>query len=146
MAGKGKLVVSAVRLGVKYGPQLWVASKALREPAKEAGHKLVASDRARKAAFEHAQRLSDGTVLKVPRTGETVWVVFSGDTAVSVYPTVDVPLSALVDRADLTRRVRPGQQGSVRERAKDAADAALRRGDRPGGTPLQGETTDPRGH
>ena len=99
MAGKGKLVVSAVRLGVKYGPQLWVASKALREPAKEAGQKLVASDRARTAAFEHAQRLSDGTVLKVPRTGETVWVVFSGDTAVSVYPTVDVPLAALVDRA-----------------------------------------------
>lgn len=131
MAGKGKLVVTAFKVGAKYGPQIWVASKALREPAKEAAQKMLASEKARRAAFEHARSLSDGSVLKVPQTGETLWVVFSGDTAVTVYPATDVPLNALVDRVDLTRRVRPDEKVGVKHRAKDAADAALRRGEKP---------------
>ncbi|MEO6999164.1 MAG: hypothetical protein ABI112_13870, partial [Terracoccus sp.] len=83
------------------------------------------------SAFEHAKALSDGSVLKVPQTGETLWVVFSGDTAVTVYPASNVPLSALIDRADLTRRLRPDDKVKVTDRAKDAADSALRRGDKP---------------
>ena len=86
MAGKGKLVVVAFKMGAKYGPQIWVASKALREPAKEAAAKLLTSEKARRSAF---------------------------------------------DRADLTRRLRPDDKVKVTERAKDAADAALRRGDKP---------------
>lgn len=132
MAGKGKLVVVAFRVGAKYGPQIWVASKALREPAKEAATKMLASEKARRSAFEHAKSLNDGSVLKVPQTGETLWVVFSGDTAITVYPVSNVALSALIDRADLTRRARPGEKVKARARAKNAADAALRRGDRPG--------------
>ena len=131
MAGKAKLVVVAFKMGARYGPQIWVASKALREPAKEAAAKLLTSEKARRSAFEHAKALSDGSVLKVPQTGETLWVVFSGDTAVTVYPASNVPLSALIDRADLTRRLRPDDKVKVTDRAKDAADAALRRGDKP---------------
>lgn len=134
MAGKGRLVVSAVKLGAKYGPQVWVASKALREPAREAATKMLASEKARRAAFEHATSLNDGTVLKVPRAGETLWVVFSGDTAVTVHPASDVPLPELLDGVDLTKRVRPGAKVTMRDRAKNAADAALRRGDKPGPT------------
>lgn len=128
MAGKGKLVGTAIKLGTKYGPQVWVASKALREPAKEAAQKMLASERARKSALDHARTLSDGSILKVYRGDQSLWLVFSGDTAVTVYPATDVALSSLLQGADLTKRIRPTDQLAPRDRIKDAATSALRRG------------------
>lgn len=128
MAGKGKLVGNAIKLGTKYGPQVWVASKALREPAKEAAQKVLASERARKAALNHASTLTDGSILKVYRGDQSLWLVFSGDTAVTVHPASDVPLSALLRGADLTKRVRPSDELTAKDRLRDAATSALRRG------------------
>lgn len=128
MAGKGKLVGNAIKLGTKYGPQVWVASKALREPAKEAAQKVLASERARKAALNHASSLTDGSILKVYRGDQSLWLVFSGDTAVTVHPASDVPLSALLRGADLTKRVRPSDELTAKDRLRDAATSALRRG------------------
>lgn len=128
MAGKGRLVGSAIRLGAKYAPQVWVASKALREPAKEAAQKVVASERARRSALGHARTITDGSILKVYKGDQSHWLVFSGDTAVTVYPPADVPLSALLRGADLTRRIRPTDQLTAQDRLKDAATSALRRG------------------
>lgn len=128
MAGKGKFVGTAIKLGTKYGPQVWVASKALREPAKEAAQKVVASEKARKSALEHAKTISDGSILKVYKGDQSLWLVFSGDTAVTVYPPSDVPLSSLLRGADLTKRIRPTDQLPPKDRLKDAATSALRRG------------------
>ena len=128
MAGKGKLVTQTVKLGIKYGPQIWVASQALREPAKEAVNKAISSERARRQARGHATSLADGSILKVYKGDAAHWVVFSGDDAVGVHPETDMALATLVGRADLTKRIRPQDRVKATERAKDAAAAALRRG------------------
>jgi hypothetical protein len=127
MAGKGKLVTQTVKLGIKYGPQIWVATQALREPAKEAANKAISSERARRQAMAHAKSLADGSILKVYKGDVAHWVVFSGDEAVGVHPQTDLPPSALVERADLTKRIRPDDKVKATARAKDAAAAALRR-------------------
>lgn len=128
MARKAKVITTAVKLGTKYGPQIWVASKALREPAKEAAHKIIASEKARKSALSHARSLSGGSILKVYVGEHAHWVVFTGDTAVSVYPAANVQLATLLTGSDLTKRIRPTDKVSPAERAKDAAATALRRG------------------
>jgi hypothetical protein len=128
MAGKGKLIGRGVRLGIKYGPQIWVATQALREPAKEAVGKAVSSEKARRQAMAHATSLSEGSILKVYKGDRAHWVVFGGDEPVGVYPPADLPLATLVERADLTKRIRPQDKVGIKGRAKDAATAALRRG------------------
>ncbi|HET7398775.1 MAG TPA: hypothetical protein VFJ94_09675 [Intrasporangium sp.] len=128
MAGRAKAIGTVIKLGTKYGPQVWVATKALREPAKEAARKVMASERARKQAHDHASSLSDGSILKVYSGDQSLWLVFSGDTAVTVYPAIDVPLSTLLRGADLTKRIRPGQPIAAKDRVRDAATSALRRG------------------
>lgn len=127
MAGKGKLVTQTVKLGIKYGPQIWVATQALRAPAKEAANKAISSERARRQAMAHAKSLAEGSILKVYRGDVAHWVVFSGDEAVGVHPQTDMVLSALVERADLTKRIRPDDKVRATARAKDAATDALRR-------------------
>lgn len=127
MAGRRRLVKGAVVLGAKYGPQLWVAGKALREPAKEAAQKVIASEQARRAAHAHARTVSDGSILKVYRGDRAYWVVFTGDTAVTVHPMTDVPLTDLIRGADLTKRVRTDERLSPKDRLKDHAATALRR-------------------
>ncbi|GAA2474176.1 hypothetical protein [Terrabacter carboxydivorans] len=127
MAGKGKLVTQTVKLGIKYGPQIWVATQALREPAKEAANKAISSERARRQAMAHARSLADGSILKVYKGDVAHWVVFSGDEAVGVHPHTDMLLPTLVERADLTKRIRPDDKVKATDRAKDAATAALRR-------------------
>ena len=128
MAGKGKTVVKVVKVGAKYGPQVWVATKALHRPAKEAAQKMMASERARKSAFDHAKSLSDGSILKVYEGDQSLWLVFSGDTAITVYPVSPTPLPRLLQGADLTKRIRPADKLTAKDRAKDAATSALRRG------------------
>jgi hypothetical protein len=128
MAGKGKIVAQGVRLGIKYGPQIWVATQALREPAKEALAKAVTSEKARRQAMAHATSLSEGSILKVYKGDQAHWVVFSADEPLTVYPATDVPLGTLVQHVDLTKRIRPEDKVGMTGRARDAATAALRRG------------------
>ena len=126
MAGKAKVITTAVKLGTKYGPQIWVASKALREPAKEAAQKIMASEKARKSALSHAKTLPGGSILKVYVGDAAHWVVFTGDT-VTVYPPANAQLATLLTGADLTKRIRPTDKVTPADRAKDAAATALRR-------------------
>ncbi|MCU1535789.1 MAG: hypothetical protein JWP82_140 [Humibacillus sp.] len=128
MAGRGKLAVTAIKMGVKYGPQVWVATQALREPAKEAIGKAVSSEKARREAMAHARSLADGSILKVYQGDRSHWVVLTGEDAVAVYPPTDLPLEILTERADRTKRIRPDEKVKPTDRAKDAATAALRRG------------------
>ncbi len=128
MAGKAKVVGQAIKLGTKYGPQVWIATQALREPTKAAAQKVMASERARKSALAHARTLSDGSILKVYRGDQSLWIVFTGDTAVTVHPPTDVELSSLLRGADLTKRVRPDEPLGAKGRIKDATTSALRHG------------------
>ena len=39
----------------------------------------MASEKARKSAFDHAKSLADGSILKVYEGDQSLWLVFSGD-------------------------------------------------------------------
>ncbi len=131
MAGASKIVGYAVKYGVKYGPHLAVAAKALKEPATAYAQKVVASQRARKAALAEAATLQAGSALKVFHQGEEVWVVYSGEEPVSAHPMSAVPpaslpsLASLVERADLTQRIRPQDLPGAKDRAVAAKDAVV---------------------
>jgi hypothetical protein len=104
---KGRLAGSAVKLGVKYGPLLYEVARRGKEPAKAAATKFMSKKGARKRSLEHAATLLDGSVLQVFHAGEPVYVVFSGEEMVASHPALDVPLQTLVQRADLSKRIRP---------------------------------------
>lgn len=113
---KGKVVGYAVKYGVKYGPHVLVAAKALQAPATAYAQRRIADGRARRAALTEAATLSAGTVLKVFHQGSPVWVVYTGDQPVSAHPPVEIGLDALVAHADLGQRVAPEAVPGTRER------------------------------
>ena len=126
----GKIVGYAVKYGVKYGPHLVVAAKALKEPATAYAQAKLAEQRERKAALAEAATLQAGTVLKVVHDTHPVWVVYAGEDPVSAHPAVPVPLATLVERADLTQRMRPEDVPAVKDRVvavKDTATAKARK-------------------
>ena len=106
--GKGQLVKTAIKYGVRYGPVAFEAFKHGREPAQQAVQSVLARRNARKIAVEHAKTLREGTVLKVMNEGHPVWFVFSGDEIVATYP--QVPMASygdLLRHTDLANRIRP---------------------------------------
>ena len=105
----GRLAGNAVKLGMKYGPVLYGVARHGKEPAKAAAAKFLSKKGARKRALEHAATLLDGSVLQVFHAGEPVYVVFSGEEMVASHPALDVPLQTLVQRADLSKRIRPDE-------------------------------------
>lgn len=107
MPGTGKVVGTVVKYGVKYGPHLAAAVAVAKEPAKQAATTYLAARTQQKLAADHAMTLVEGRVLKVIHGGTTYWVVFSGEEAVTTYPATTAPLTDLLARADLTKRVRP---------------------------------------
>ena len=126
----GKIVGYAVKYGVKYGPHLVVAAKALKEPATAYAQAKLAEQRERKIALAEAATLQAGTVLKVFHDNSPVWVVYAGEEPVSAHPAVPVPLAALVERADLSQRMRPEEVPAVKDRVaavKDSAAATARK-------------------
>ncbi|MBK8756918.1 MAG: hypothetical protein IPM08_07275 [Actinomycetales bacterium] len=59
-----------------------------------------------------------------------MWVVYAGEEPVSAHPAVPVPLAALVERADLSQRMRPEEVPAVKDRVaavKDSAAATARK-------------------
>ena len=104
----GRMAGNAVKLGVKYGPVLYEVARQGKEPATAAASKFISKKGARKRSLEHAATLLDGSVLQVFHAGAPVYVVFSGEEMVASHPVLDVPLQTLVQRADLSKRIRPG--------------------------------------
>lgn len=130
----GNMARYAIKYGVKYGPHVIVAAKALKEPATAYAQKKLSAAQAKRAALAQAATLQDGTVLKVFYQDSEVWVVFSGDTPITAHPDPAVPMPTLLQRADLTRRMRPEDLPSTRDRITAASEktagtarAALRR-------------------
>jgi hypothetical protein len=129
-----KFVGNAVKYGVKYGPHVLVAAKALKEPATAYAQKKLAEQKARRAAFAEAATLQAGTVLRVYHRGEPVWVVYSGEEPIGSHPVVEATLADLVERADLSQRVVPETPAGAKNRiasaggqVADKARAALKR-------------------
>lgn len=106
--GKGRLMRTAIKYGVRYGPVAFEAIKHGREPAQQAVQSVIARRSARKTAIEHARTLREGTVLKVINDGRPVWFVFSGDEIIATYP--QVPMAQygdLLRHTDLANRTKP---------------------------------------
>lgn len=127
-AGKGRLVRTAIKYGVRYGPVAFEAIKHGREPAQQAVQSVMARRTARKHAAEHARTLREGTVLKVIHDGRPVWFVFSGDEIIATYPPVPMATYGdLLRHTDLTNRVKPDDLVPPRPRASDAVKRIRKR-------------------
>lgn len=121
MAGKAKAVGTALKYAPivytaaqKYGPVVWEQLKNQREPAEKYVQAKVAKGNQRKKALAHAGTLVDGAVLQVFHDSTAHWVVFSGDEPVGVHPPTQASYSELLDRADLSLKVRPHEPHRAR--------------------------------
>jgi hypothetical protein len=123
----------AAKRALKYGPYAAQAWKHLGRPTQAAVQKQVGSWAARRTALQHADTVTDGSILGVMHDGARVWVVFSGDEPVTAYPNTSTPLAQLVAHADLPRRVTPEQareRQRMREMRRRAGDRARQIGPR----------------
>lgn len=133
MAGKGSAAGKLIKYGPiaaaaaqKFGPVVWEQVKNQREPAEKFVQDKVAKGNQRKKAMSHAATVIDGSVLQVFHLHTAHWVVFSGDDPIAVHPPTDASFDTLLDRADLSKRVRPGESTMTvkvprpRRRAKGA--------------------------
>lgn len=123
----GKVIVTVGKAAVKYGPAAKVFYDQAKEPATDFARKRLDAARHRRLAVERARTLRDGTLLRLVPHEEPVWVVFSGDEPVSAHPDKGEPLSSLLARADLTRRIYPDQVPTPRDRAVAVRDTAVGR-------------------
>lgn len=114
MPGKGRIAKGAINYAVKYGPLVYQAVKHGREPAQRALQNALARQGNRRQALRHAGTVIDGSVLRVFHHGEQVWVVFAGENPIASYPPVDKPLPGLLEHADLSLRIRPGDSSPRR--------------------------------
>jgi hypothetical protein len=123
MPSKGKALGNIIKWGVKYGPHVVVLAQQAKEPAMAAAQKALDRQRAKRRAVEHAATVREGMVLKTfdPRAdhSEPIWVVFSGDDPIAAHPATTTPLTELIARSDLTRRMRPAELPSPAERLRN---------------------------
>lgn len=120
-----RVIVTAARAAVKYGPAAKVVYDQAKDPATDYARKKLEAARNRRLAVEKARTLRDGMLLRVMPHDEPVWVVFSGDEPVSAHPDGGQPLTELLERADLTKRVYPDQILSTKDRATAVRDTAI---------------------
>lgn len=116
MAGKGKAASRLIKYGPiavtaaqRWGPVVWEQVKSQREPAERFVQDRVAKGNQRKKAMAHAATVIEGSVLQVFHLNTAHWVVFSGDDPIAVHPPTQASFDELLDRADLSRRVHPGE-------------------------------------
>lgn len=122
--GVVKLVMTGVKQGVRYSPAIAVAVKEARGPVTEFAKGRVEASRQRRLALAKATSLEDGSVLSVVHGEQPVWVVFSGNQPVAQHPDTGVSLDVLVQRVDLSKRRRPEDFPTTRERASAARHRA----------------------
>ena len=116
MPASGKAFGAAMKLGVKYGPLAYGLVRQAREPATALAQKAMTKSSARRQALQHAASVIDGSTLLVFHRDLQVWVVFSGDEPIGTHPVVRVPVSDLLQHADLSRRIHPGDPAASRVR------------------------------
>lgn len=95
----------AAKNAAKYGPQVKVAWDVGGKPAQEAAVRAAKKKLAQRKAFQKAEVVVDGSVLKTIHAGETYWVVLgTDDVPVESYPEAPVPLADLVAGTDVSRK------------------------------------------
>ncbi len=109
---------NAAKYGVKYGPHAVAAWKIAGSQIEAAARHKMDEVTARRTAFDHADSVAGGSVLRVVDHGTALFVVLSHDEPVACYPEVQRPLVELVAKADLAKRVTPDQQRERRLRAR----------------------------
>lgn len=129
----------AAKLAAKYGPHVAAAVKMAGPAVKESVETQRKRLESRHSAYDKAGTLADGSVLRQRDGDDVVWVVFTGDEPVAVYPQAATPIAELVRSADLSKRVTPAEHeaAKVRSRAGQAARNAAGRvkpGGRKGGS------------
>jgi hypothetical protein len=105
-------------LAVKYGPHAMKAWDLFGDKVKEGARQKLDEMAARNLAFKDAESRVSGSVLRVAQKGVPVFVVFAGEEPVAAYPETDQPLSSLIDRVDLSRRITPAQRRERQLRAR----------------------------
>ena len=125
---------TAARYGVRYGPHVVAAWKIAGPKVEAAARSKLDEAGARRTAFDHADSVADGSVLRVVERGHGVFVVLSGDEPLAVYPEVERPIADLIARADLGKRVTPAEhrQGQLRHRLRRGHSDDESQGDAPG--------------
>lgn len=99
-----RTAAQAAKIAVKYGPQAKIAWDNGGKQAAARATKRAKTLNARRRAFAHAAGVVEGTVLKIAPAGSTLYVVFTGERPIAAYPPQDLPFSALLEHADLSRR------------------------------------------
>lgn len=109
---------TAAKYGVRYGPHAVAVWKVAGSHVETAARHKMDEVSARRTAFDHAGSVSGGSVLRVVDKGAAVFVVFSVDEPIASYPETERPLTDLVERADLSRRVTPSERREKRLRSR----------------------------
>jgi hypothetical protein len=130
----------AAKLAAKYGPHIAAVVKVAGPTVKESVEVQRRRLTNRHAAFDKAGTVTEGSVLRQRDGDEVVFVVFSGEQPVAVYPQVATPIAELVRTADLSKRLTPEQFEAAKARAR-LARAARRAADR--ARPSRRQLTDP---
>ena len=115
----------AAKLAAKYGPHVVAAMKVAGPTVKESVEVQRRRVSNRHAAFDKAGTVTDGSVLRQRDGNEVVFVVFSGEQPVAVYPEVAAPIAELVGTADLSKRLTPEEFEAAKVSAR--AGRAVRR-------------------
>jgi hypothetical protein len=120
---------TAAKYGVKYGPHAVAVWKVAGHHVESAARQKVDEVAARRTAFDHADSVDRGSVLRVVDRGRAVFVVFSAEDPVASYPEGERSLTELTERADLAKRVTSEEhrQRRLRARARRAGTQALGR-------------------
>lgn len=126
MGATTKMVVYGVKQGIKYSPAIAAAVRAGKGPALDFTKAKLEAQRHKRLAVDEAHTLKEGTLLRIVRGEDVVWVVFSGDHPVSAHPAVEVPVADLVGHADLDQRRPPEHFPTTGERAKRVGTKAAR--------------------
>ena len=143
MSWVGPAARNVAKYGVKYGPQAKVAWDIGGKHVQAAARKQLDNVAARRKAFEQAELVKDGSVLKTINQGTQIWVVFSANDPVAAYPSnpTDNPTSdptglpELLSHADLSNRETPAEHRAkqLRQRARRAREQMPKRATGPWG-------------
>ena len=128
--------LAKLALRVLRDPKFRALMISLGPAAAKAAGDLARQGRWRQLAIVHADTLVDGSFMKVPIGGQPRWVVWSGDVAVTAYPTSEGDLAEAVRNVDLSKRQRPDElrvraaRQDATTRARGLGDAIARRSSR----------------
>lgn len=116
------------KYGAKYGPHAVVVWNIAGDHVQAAARAKASEIAERRKAFDEADSVVDGSVLRVVDGGTVTFVVFSGEEPVASYPGSAKPLGEVIAHADLTKRVTPAERRERRVVQRARRVAGRRRG------------------